>query len=73
MDSRHVEEPGYSAFAVVQVASSLVTDDLRRLVDDVRGLVGEVDFSFKVIVDSEASTQTDRSGNGNGNGKGKRD
>lgn len=45
---RHVEEPGYSAYAVLQVCSSLVTDDLRRLVEDVKELVGETDFSFTV-------------------------
>ena len=43
-----MEEPGYSAYAVMQVASSLVTDDLHRLVDHVKDLVGETDFSFKV-------------------------
>lgn len=48
LDARHVEEPGYSAYAVLQVASSLVGDDLRCLVDEVKGLVGEVDFSFRV-------------------------
>ncbi|PVH89756.1 hypothetical protein DL98DRAFT_401128 [Cadophora sp. DSE1049] len=48
LDVRHVEEPGYSAYAVLQVCSSLVTDDLRRLVEDVKELVGETDFSFTV-------------------------
>ncbi|KAI9744784.1 MAG: hypothetical protein M1818_001709 [Claussenomyces sp. TS43310] len=48
LDSRHVEEPGYSAWAVMQITSSLVSDDLKRLVDHVRDLVGEVDFSFRV-------------------------
>ncbi|TVY78574.1 Uncharacterized protein LSUE1_G003688 [Lachnellula suecica] len=48
LDARHVEEPGYSAYAVMQVASSLITDDLVRLVDSVRDLVGETDFSFRV-------------------------
>lgn len=48
LDSRHIQEPGYSAYAVMQVASSLVTDDLARLVDYVKELVGETDFSFTV-------------------------
>ncbi len=39
LDARHVEEPGYSAFAVMQVCSSLVTDDLRRLVEHGKDLV----------------------------------
>jgi hypothetical protein len=68
LDSSHIEEPGYAAFAVTQVASSLITDDLRRLVEDVKDLVGEVDFSFKVV-NSETSTQTDSTGVGNGKGK----
>jgi hypothetical protein len=70
LDAKHVEEAGYSAFAVTQVASSLVTDDLRRLVQDVRELVGEVDFSFRVV-DSETSTLV--GGTGGRNGKGKRE
>lgn len=28
----HVAEPGYSAFAVIQIASSLVSDDLTKLI-----------------------------------------
>lgn len=48
LDARHVEEPGYSAYAVMQVASSLVVDDLSKLVDAVRDLVGEADFGFVV-------------------------
>lgn len=48
LDSKHVEEPGYSAFAVLQVASALVRDDLDRLVSLVKDLVGEVDFSFRL-------------------------
>jgi len=52
---RHVEEPGYSAYAVLQVCSSLVMDDLRRLVDHVRDLVGETDFSFKISDQSSSS------------------
>ena len=40
----HVQEEGYAAFAVMQIASSLVRDDLARLIEQVRELVGEVDF-----------------------------
>lgn len=46
LDTKHVEEPGYSAYAVLQVASSLVIDDVHRLVDAVKELVGETDFSL---------------------------
>ncbi|KFX90595.1 hypothetical protein V490_06378 [Pseudogymnoascus sp. VKM F-3557] len=45
LDARHMEEPGYSAYACLQVASSLITDDLARLVESVKELVGETDFS----------------------------
>lgn len=48
LDPRHMEEPGYSAYACLQVASSLITDDLARLVESVKELVGETDFSFVV-------------------------
>ncbi|OBT64942.1 hypothetical protein VE03_05687 [Pseudogymnoascus sp. 23342-1-I1] len=48
LDARHMEEPGYSAYACLQVASSLITDDLARLVESVKELVGETDFSFVV-------------------------
>ncbi|KAA8567922.1 hypothetical protein EYC84_008363 [Monilinia fructicola] len=68
LDSRHVEEPGYSAYAVMQVASTLVTDDLARLVDCVKELVGETDFSFTVGTSEDTLT-----GSGEDEGKGKRD
>lgn len=62
-------EPGYSAYAVLQVCSSLVTDDLRRLVDHVKDLVGETDFSFTV---RESEVSFDSTGS-ESEGKGKRD
>jgi hypothetical protein len=70
LDSRHVQEPGYSAYAVMQVCSSLIMDDLTRLVDNVKDLVGETDFSFKVTTSESSvdSTASERS-----SGKGKKD
>ncbi|KAK2629287.1 hypothetical protein QTJ16_000107 [Diplocarpon rosae] len=68
LDVRHVEEPGYSAYAVLQVCSSLVTDDLRRLVEDVKDLVGETDFSLR-LGESEASLGSEREQDGKGKGK----
>jgi hypothetical protein len=73
LDARHVQEPGYSAYAVIQVASSLVTDDLRRLVELVKDLVGEVDFSFRVGVGSEISSEGSEEGRSLGERKGKND
>jgi len=72
LDARHVEEPGYSAYAVLQVCSSLVSDDLRRLVEHVKDLVGETDFTFKVGDSSSILSSSDDSAL-NGNGKGKQD
>jgi len=51
--------------AVLQVASSLITDDLARLVDHVKDLVGETDFSFTVqtsdsSLDSNSSDSSDK-------------
>jgi hypothetical protein len=68
LDSRHVEEPGYAAYVVMQVASSLLTDDLARLVDHVKDLVGETDFSFLVNDSSKNSVGLEGS-----SGKGKQD
>jgi hypothetical protein len=80
LSSKHVAEPGYSAYAVMQVASSLIHDDLRRLVEEVKGLVGEVDFSFRVVdgggkssLDGESGGGGRDSGDGGAAGKGKRD
>ena len=30
---KHITEPGYSAFAVMQIASSLISDDLGKLIE----------------------------------------
>ncbi|KAF4637953.1 hypothetical protein G7Y89_g102 [Cudoniella acicularis] len=71
LDARHVEEPGYSAYAVMQVASAMMMDDLKRLVDSVKDLVGETDFSFRVDV-SDSSVDSTGSETSEGR-KGKRD
>ena len=70
LDSRHVEEPGYSAYAVMQVCSSLISDDLRRLVEHVKDLVGETDFTFKV---GDSDSSLDSLDDMALNGKGKKD
>ncbi|THV48868.1 hypothetical protein BGAL_0223g00100 [Botrytis galanthina] len=62
LDSRHIQEPGYSAYAVMQVASSLVTGDLARLVDCVKELVGETDFSFTVGVSEDSLIGSEENG-----------
>lgn len=65
---KHIEEPGYSAYAVMQVASSLLSDDLARLVDHVIELVGETNFSFTVPMSGESFDSSSSEGR-----KGKRE
>lgn len=48
LNVKHVEELGYSTHAVMQISTALVADDLERLVGEVRELVGELDFGFRV-------------------------
>ena len=43
---RHVNEPGYAAFAVIQLAARCCGNDIDQLVDNVKALVGELDFSI---------------------------
>lgn len=65
-----MEEPGYSAYACLQVASSLITDDLARLVEHVKDLVGETDFSFTASVSDTSVNSTASEGS---SAKGKKD
>jgi hypothetical protein len=46
------------SIAVVHVASSLIIDDLARLIDQVKELVGETDFSFKVSTDADSDSSS---------------
>jgi hypothetical protein len=48
LDPRNIEQPGYAEFAVLQVCTTLVCDDLEGLMRAVSGLVGVVDFGFRV-------------------------
>jgi hypothetical protein len=56
LSMKHVSEPCYAAFAMLEVTSRLVTEEMRRIVKGVRDLVGEVDFSFHMVSDSEANS-----------------
>lgn len=55
-----------TSIAVVHVASSLVVDDLARLVDHVKELVGETDFSFKVSTDADSESSSAEPGKSKG-------
>ncbi|SPO06922.1 uncharacterized protein DNG_09616 [Cephalotrichum gorgonifer] len=48
IDAHNIDLRGYEEFVVMQVCSTLVCDDLEGLVRAVSGLVGVVDFSFRV-------------------------
>lgn len=41
----HLHEPGYVAFAVLQVAAAAMSKDMKRLSSKVKCLVGQVDFN----------------------------
>jgi hypothetical protein len=75
LDPRNIEQPGYAEFAVLQVCTTLVCDDLEGLVRSVSGLVGVVDFSFRLGPGegdgsgSESSLELGRGGTRRGKGK----
>jgi len=48
-----VNEPGFRAVVVIEVAQRAVIDGTDRIVRLVRELVGEVDFSWRVVGGSE--------------------
>ena len=55
---KHFLEPGYASFAVAQVASKLINDDLCNIMKRVKRLVGVVDFSFHVVSTASDSDST---------------
>jgi len=58
---RHIAEPEYSAFAVIQICGGSVVGDVGRAVEIVGRLVGEMDFSFRAL-------DTEGTGGGSENG-----
>ena len=46
---KHVTEPCYAAFAVLEIASNMIIEEMNFIVRRVKELVGEVDFSFHVV------------------------
>ncbi|CAK7207995.1 hypothetical protein SEUCBS139899_010829 [Sporothrix eucalyptigena] len=70
LDPKNVEQPGYAEFAVLEICSTLVCNDLEGLIKTISGLVGVVDFSYRVDwLGSSNGTGSDRTVGG----KGKRD
>jgi hypothetical protein len=56
LDLRNVNEPGFRAVAVIEVAQRALVEGTEKIVGLVRELVGEVDFSYRVLGDSEGSS-----------------
>ncbi|KAI7312325.1 hypothetical protein KC315_g12015 [Hortaea werneckii] len=56
---RHIAEPEYSAFAVITICAQAINRDLAGLLEHVKALVGETDFSFQAFAPSSASTDSD--------------
>ena len=57
---RHMAEPGFAAFAVMQISTKCINDDLKALLADIRELVGELDFSFHLIGSQESTPSGSR-------------
>lgn len=57
----HLSQPCYSAFAVLEITSGLITEEMTHMVKLVQELVGEVDFSFHILSTSSGNTSTDSS------------
>lgn len=49
LNTKHVFEPGYAAFAVMQVAITMLGDDLTGLLEEAKNLVGEVDYGVDIL------------------------
>jgi hypothetical protein len=45
----NINEPGFRAFAVIEVAHVCMVDSVNAIVKHVRDLVGEVDFSYEAV------------------------
>ncbi len=52
---RHIAEPGYASFAVIQLATKCLVEDIEKLLEGVKELVGELDFSYHIVSTNHAS------------------
>ncbi|KAF2004289.1 hypothetical protein P154DRAFT_55930 [Amniculicola lignicola CBS 123094] len=55
---RHIAEPEYAAFAVVQISTRCIVMDIEKLLKAVKTLVGEMDFSFHIVSTQNSSAET---------------
>jgi len=53
---KHIREPCYAAFAVLEVASILIMLEMHQVLNKTRELVGEVDFSIHISDSKDGST-----------------
>jgi hypothetical protein len=56
LDLSNINEHGFRAVAVIEVAQRCLVDSVDRIVGHVKELVGEVDFSYYFVGSSEASS-----------------
>ena len=54
----HISQPCYAAFAVLEIASTLIAEEMEHVVRLVKELVGEVDFSFHIISTSSSDSSS---------------
>jgi hypothetical protein len=57
---RHIAEPGYASFAVIQIGTRCLIDDLKKLLGGVKELVGELDFSYHIVSTADQSRAASR-------------
>lgn len=50
---KHMHELGYSAYAVMEIISSMITHNLDELTESVKRLVGVVNFDFEGLEDED--------------------
>ncbi|CAI7659091.1 unnamed protein product [Penicillium glandicola] len=55
---RHIAEPGFAAFAVLQISTRCIVGDMDRLLRLVKDLVGELDFSFHAVTTGESMAES---------------
>lgn len=49
LSTKNICEPGYSAFAVMQVSTTMLSEDLADLLAETKRLVGEAEFHLDVV------------------------
>jgi hypothetical protein len=62
LDLSNLDEPGFRAIAVIEVAQRCLVDSINRMAEHVKELVGEVDFSYHIRNISASSSVLDGKG-----------